>query len=296
MRSSSSPSSHSSLFPAALSIYQLARLNCRERLLVDPLQWTSRHVELLQCFFEKPSLAPSLASSTTQPDLINGRPVGCYVQALCSERHLKDLRISLIFEAPGGPFTTLDRTHFYFNLRHVCALPCAVFFLESGFDANAPTRAHPVAAHIDRYDIDDLRGKNVPRQSRRYSEPTSALFRLKHKKVTPLEPLHDPYIVALLIGLAYHQRYALQGNHKEEPANACSTFLCKVLFTDTDDKQYIHLFVADIPYSFLLKLDFPACPPSPLSPPSFSIRHTMIPYKPYNTFRERILPLLLATL
>lgn len=107
MRSSSSPSSHSSLFPAALSIYQLARLNCRERLLVDPLQWTSRHVELLQCFFEKPSLAPSLASSTTQPDLINGRPVGCYVQALCSERHLKDLRISLIFEAPGGPFTTL---------------------------------------------------------------------------------------------------------------------------------------------------------------------------------------------
>ncbi|PGH00051.1 hypothetical protein AJ79_08322 [Helicocarpus griseus UAMH5409] len=42
-----------------LSIYELARLYCRERLLVDPLWWTGRHVELLQFTFETPTIAPN---------------------------------------------------------------------------------------------------------------------------------------------------------------------------------------------------------------------------------------------
>ena len=41
-----------------LSLNQILRLHPRERLLVPPLQWTSRHLELLQCSFDPPSPAP----------------------------------------------------------------------------------------------------------------------------------------------------------------------------------------------------------------------------------------------
>ncbi|ODA84399.1 hypothetical protein RJ55_02924 [Drechmeria coniospora] len=43
---------------APLSIAQILRLHCRERLLVRPSLWTDRHLELLQCSFSGPSPAP----------------------------------------------------------------------------------------------------------------------------------------------------------------------------------------------------------------------------------------------
>ena len=57
------PSSPPFLSPAALSVFELARINCRERLLVPPIQWTGRHVELLQCSFEEPGPAPQSENS-----------------------------------------------------------------------------------------------------------------------------------------------------------------------------------------------------------------------------------------
>lgn len=44
--------------PDALSLYGIARRHCRERILVDPLHWTNRQLELLQISFSEPSLAP----------------------------------------------------------------------------------------------------------------------------------------------------------------------------------------------------------------------------------------------
>ncbi|UKZ73749.1 hypothetical protein TrVFT333_001399 [Trichoderma virens FT-333] len=52
MDSISSPS-QSGLPLETLSIKQLLRLHCREKLLVHPLEWTRLHVEVLQCSFEE---------------------------------------------------------------------------------------------------------------------------------------------------------------------------------------------------------------------------------------------------
>lgn len=41
--------------PDALSLYGIARRYCRERILVDPLHWTNRHLELLRISFSEPS-------------------------------------------------------------------------------------------------------------------------------------------------------------------------------------------------------------------------------------------------
>lgn len=54
-----------------MSIYQLARLNNHERLLVDPVTWTSRHVELLQFFFDAFTKLPS-----TEADCDMKNPTG----------------------------------------------------------------------------------------------------------------------------------------------------------------------------------------------------------------------------
>jgi hypothetical protein len=43
--------------PQPLSLSQILRLHPRERLLVHPLQWTARHLELLQCSFDAPAPA-----------------------------------------------------------------------------------------------------------------------------------------------------------------------------------------------------------------------------------------------
>ncbi|KAF3067751.1 hypothetical protein CFAM422_008331 [Trichoderma lentiforme] len=50
--------------PDALSLYGIARRYCRERILVDPLHWTNRQLELLQISFSEPSLAPPPASQS----------------------------------------------------------------------------------------------------------------------------------------------------------------------------------------------------------------------------------------
>jgi hypothetical protein len=46
-----------------MSINQLARAHCREKIIVAPLYWTNRHLELLQCSFAKPERAPPTTRS-----------------------------------------------------------------------------------------------------------------------------------------------------------------------------------------------------------------------------------------
>lgn len=62
--------SSTSLSPE-VSLNSLLRENNRERLYIDPLRWTSRHLQLLECRFvwqkrgEKPNLKPSQILATT---------------------------------------------------------------------------------------------------------------------------------------------------------------------------------------------------------------------------------------
>lgn len=61
MLPSTTPSQHGAAQDAptlAMSIRQLARVNCRERLLVAPLFWMNRQLELLQCSFSDPMPTP----------------------------------------------------------------------------------------------------------------------------------------------------------------------------------------------------------------------------------------------
>ncbi|RFU33737.1 hypothetical protein B7463_g2595, partial [Scytalidium lignicola] len=261
---------------AALSINQLARLYCRERLIVDPLEWTDRHLTLLQCSFENPTPGPSQISQDSTDATPDGNTGAGYVQRLFSRTNYawrNFLMSAILTIRPECPFVAVQRC--------VKKLPCVGFYLG---DRNAARqrRVPPVAAFIDGSLIPELRSRRISTGGhRRWSEPTNALYQLKKKKLTPSETLHDPYIVVLLIAIASERRYH---SPEDEKQIKIMTFLIK---------KNVHLFTADIPSSFLEKLDSPAVPPPVSPPPSFSIRHTVLPRQPCKTFRKRLLRLLL---
>ncbi|OJD27903.1 hypothetical protein ACJ73_00696 [Blastomyces percursus] len=257
------PSPSPSLPPAALSIYELARLNCRERLLVPPIQWAGRHVELLQFSFEEPCPAPDQKSL-----------------AFLSQ----DISMPKPFPLLVVPF--------YFNRRLVSTLPCLAFHVRG----DNPVRG-PVAAYIDRVHMEKLRMDYAwARQPRRPSSPSRALCKFRARRLKPPVPHRDPYVVAMLMAVAVNQRNALPQKRSEDCLDPSSTFLAQVLLTDGNDKEDIHLFSTDIASSFLDKIDHPSLRPPPSVTPTIVVRHTLVPYRPLKTFRKRLLLLLLPTL
>lgn len=76
----------------------------------------------------------------------------------------------------------------------------------------------PVAAHVDRSRIISLRENKVGPSMRRLNIPAIKLSKLKLKMVTPTEPLHDPYLVALLIALGQLQWRALGRQRTQQAA------------------------------------------------------------------------------
>ncbi|KAK5994818.1 hypothetical protein PT974_03202 [Cladobotryum mycophilum] len=255
MSSQTLTTTHSDSSPN-LSISQLVRRHCRERLIVDPLHWTNRHLELLQCLFEAPSPAPPDSTAN-----------------FCQ-----------------------DNLYFNFNQYRARTLHCVSFFPGNDQEGARLGWVPPVAAFVDQSQIEDQRWKSLyagPR--RRHSKPTSMIFELRLKKITPQNPLRDPYIFALLIGVAQRQRHVVQRKQAGAPVKM-STFAAKLMFSVDDDEDLLHLFSANIPSSLLDSLEYPTTlPPSDLSAGSQAIlvRHMTLPYKPYKTFRNRLLLFLL---
>ncbi|KAM4060565.1 hypothetical protein HRG_014276 [Hirsutella rhossiliensis] len=279
-RTSPSPSFDPS---APLSILQLTRRHCRERLLVPPIRWTDRHLELLRCSFGD----PSFASSTVTPPVLPGKQ-----GVRCMRRAFEQYRWELPSRDNGiccllvldGHFRDRENLRFFFNRRHVQTLQCNVFF-EAEHDPGALPPI--IAAYADHERIDDLR-KDLLRPPIRvpWRASSSALFTLKLRKITPKDCLHDPYIVALLIAVAQENR--LRAGIETEPDS--SVFQPQVLVSSRD-KEYMHLYRARISSSFLRSLDDPAVAPS--EPIAISVQITTVPYKPYQSLLGRLTALLL---
>ncbi|PHH87841.1 hypothetical protein CDD83_8328 [Cordyceps sp. RAO-2017] len=88
-------------------------------------------------------------------------------------------------------------------------LKCAPLVLQSEVERDPLSR--PVAVYTDRGRLDDMRDQAM----RRYSGCDGCgrhtlwnLYRLKLKRITPAEPLHGPYIAALLIAVAQQKHQA----------------------------------------------------------------------------------------
>ncbi|RDA86307.1 hypothetical protein CP532_5668 [Ophiocordyceps camponoti-leonardi (nom. inval.)] len=278
---------------ALLSIKQLTLRHCRERLLVKPLFWTNRHLELLQCSFSEIHPAPPLNSTVYTGE----RRGGQFVTRLWKRRQLLDREYSVVNILAHSDCPLVkgnDKLPFYFSGRSRSFLHCAPLFLRGNFDTCSPL----IAAYVDQQHLQLLRSDAVRphidmRSSRnRATRIAITLQRIRVKRLTPAEPLHDPYIAALLIAVAQEQyKQVLEWSndiHEDWPR----PFVSHVFFS-FPRSECLYLYTADISSTFLDQFNRPAIPPSTKT--VLSIRVTNIPFKPLKTLRGRLLALVLPT-
>lgn len=98
--------------PKVLSIKQLVRLYCRERLMVKPAEWTGRHLELLQCSFESsPALEPSRKHQDELKQTLDGNSAFRTVETLAIETSIPwrlELLSTLLSSNWGDPLTYFE--------------------------------------------------------------------------------------------------------------------------------------------------------------------------------------------
>lgn len=192
---------------------------------------------------------------------------------------------------------------FSFNRRHVQTLRCTVYSRKA---LRGPGARPPIAfAHVDLDRIKEMRCEMflIPDRMRRY-ESVLSLSRLRRKKATPKEPLHDPYIVAIIIAMAQEndyratvQQYSLMVrraayNKVNTLTELIYSSIQSQILVSTSDKRKMHLYRAPITSSLLRSLDDPSFVPS--EPTSIPVQITTIRINPYRTLRHRLTALLLS--
>ncbi|KAH0497167.1 hypothetical protein TgHK011_004496 [Trichoderma gracile] len=306
---SSSSSSHSasecSSPQTALSLYGIARRHCREEILVTPLRWTGRHLELLQCSFAEPLSEPITAAtySMTEEDFSEQRSGTLHLEDFFRYYYKAQFReqgIRLLLTRDGCPLVAYDSVRLYFNGCVAKRMECVSLCLQ-GDDQEALEHRRPVAGLIDRSHIEVLRKETIGYRSRHYNPPILRLYNKKWRKISPPEPLYDPYIVALLIGVAQQKRRHFQEVNSSEEAikgmvfsQVLSTLYSKGKSEVKGEEAYmgwLYLYQANIPSSLLDMFEDANAPPS--APPSVSVQVITISYAPLATLRARLLELLL---
>ncbi|KAF4509949.1 hypothetical protein G6O67_001881 [Ophiocordyceps sinensis] len=270
-----------------LSLRQILRLNSRERLLVPPLRWTDRHLELLRCSFDEPCPAAPCTQADTRE--YSGRVFNNLVLSQwkmgAREGHVPGILTEADCPLKRGP-----RLNFWFNSRCAVALLCSSFLARAKSGSGSPSP--PVAAYIDLQRPQYTRSEVLTPYcgtNRRGRDLTGDLYTKMLKHITPKEPTRDPYIAAVLIALAQKQR-RLAGT--DSNGSRRLKFLPKVLVSSLD-RKCAHIYSAEVSSHFLDWLAYPAIAPS--TPASMVIRITAVPYEPHISLRHRLFALLLSS-
>ncbi|KJZ70422.1 hypothetical protein HIM_10190 [Hirsutella minnesotensis 3608] len=245
----------------ALSISQILRLHNRERLLVEPMRWTNRHLQLLGCTIAPPTPEKELHLQRvfSNKDAYHlywafkqgWTPVhrSTALRRLLSNLYFGYSNSHVVFEF--GPREWTDYIHFpsFYSNRH-----------QEGV----------LAAYVDLQLIQNRRNDLVERG--RGCQIRKRLRQLKIKAITPQNCLHDPVVVAVLIALAQQNTYYQK------------TF-SQVIAT-SDDRDRVFIYKSHIAPFLLRCLEDPNfTPPEPLS---ISIEVETIRFKPFRSFRDRL--------
>ncbi|UKZ84829.1 uncharacterized protein TrAFT101_000717 [Trichoderma asperellum] len=311
--SSSTASTASNTRPepeSPLSLFGITRRHCREELFVSPVRWTGRHVELLHFSFTGPFPEPTTSASAEGTE-------GEYSEERSGTRHLKDFfdfyykpvmreqGIWLLITTDACPLVIYEEPlRLAVGDSIVKSLHCMAFYLKDSIKGHKVHKL-PVAALVDQGRIVELRkeylGLSRCKQWCYWNRPMCCLYQKKWKKLTPPIPLHDPFITALLIGLAQKKRRYLHEIESTEEARTGKLF-CQVVHTfnsrgrckEKREEAYwgwLYLYQADIPSTLLDMFEQPKI--APPETPYIDIRITKVNYYPLATLRARLLELML---
>ncbi|OJJ94671.1 hypothetical protein ASPACDRAFT_128049 [Aspergillus aculeatus ATCC 16872] len=256
--------------------------------LVNPLQWTSRHLDLVECRFQDVATTPSEnppnhnsgksshQTSNQRSDAENLAKNWDPIHKRCSLFNIlvKDTRLFAGL-SKGNPF--------YFQGRRVRRLPTYVMFiyLERAIDT-AENRTPTPVGYLQYNSIHGARRKlfeACPGPRGESNRVGGILCWKRMQQITLEEWTEDPYFVCPLLALAQFEE---QRRDESSPV----TFTSRLLVTEVADKEKIVLYEADIATELLDGLKDPKKANRPMNWPI--VRRKQIPYQPYSTFPERI--------
>ncbi|KAF4996159.1 hypothetical protein FGRMN_4651 [Fusarium graminum] len=187
------------------SINDIIRQYPRERLLVQPLEWTQLHLELLKCSFQEVVVDELPEDQDNDASEAKGGKKSVDRDARTAERlatsEMKNAAIKKLIAEDGGPLR-LQRPfgYFCFGKKHEYRLHGAVFSIRSSGSLS------PVFAFLQRGMIRIQReGVYGLPKPRRPNPPAEMLREMRLKQIQPANQWHDPYIFAALVGLAQSQ-------------------------------------------------------------------------------------------
>ncbi|OAA63491.1 hypothetical protein SPI_03654 [Niveomyces insectorum RCEF 264] len=283
-------------------IIELVRKNPRERLLVEPLKWTHRQVEVLGCSFQSVEMAETDKDShdndsdsknakdaTETLDGSDGElqvtkePSAAAARTLLARRRLAAGQIApisqLLYE-DKGPFTVTTQV----SVLTIC-LHCPFRFWNRKFRLYSTIYGLPQFRPYKRL----WEASYFILTSREEIEQQVALHN-KRKKIT-YDP--RPYIVAALISLAQTQA-ASQDSWLTSEVECQLYDVCAGLLDLESYSEGLYMYNARIPASFLAKFGFPKGleRPVPGTPNGLVIEVRQVPFEPFDTLRQRLLDLI----
>ncbi|PHH88975.1 hypothetical protein CDD83_6811 [Cordyceps sp. RAO-2017] len=229
-----------------------------------------------------PEADPPSADSPPPPQIANRRPSIVLDEAVPLQ-HPSPRTTKHKHGAPrflrGSRSTTLGR-----NLHHGSSL-CLTFCLEKDFNSGGPSHVPPTVANIGEHHIRSMRHSMIFRG--RKGPVAEATSNVRVKRLTAGEPLHEPYLVAILIALAQTQWFYLA----QERTKQASGVRPKLVYT-TDDADFLYLYSTNVSSALLDMFRDPNV--TPTARPSLLIQITSIPHRPFVSLRGHIMALLLS--
>ncbi|KAI8710777.1 hypothetical protein NCS52_01537500 [Fusarium sp. LHS14.1] len=298
------------------SINNLIQAHPREKLFLNPLLWTPRHLQLLDCYFTdvnndaigairfhvtpptSPGLSDSIEHDGNDPDAPHVQehsvePIEVRQLAKSTHRHLKRYALATLLQYTGSAFTeSADHLDFYYAGRSAHRIQCLLFsqLCESSSYGDSSL---PQLAYVDYADIDVSRHNVLkPRQppDGHSNGPVQRIFHKQLAKILPKDWSQDPYLALILISIAQAQDRFLK-RHLTSLNTALlksliesHNYVPKLLLTCNSDRDAIHLYEAEIPAPFLRKF----AEPDYYEGARLIIRRKKIPFAPYSSFKNRI--------
>ncbi|PYH88650.1 hypothetical protein BO71DRAFT_391186 [Aspergillus ellipticus CBS 707.79] len=248
--------------------------------LVNPLCWTSRHLDFVGCRFghadpantesrSTPCDSKSNKSSPRDAELLATNPF-----PIIKHCHLTNILLATSLRSKGSQF--------FFADRPVHRPQYSVFYRHGHSDPQVYSNSPPLVGNLHYTSVVGDRG----RQFEPFPDPHGGLNFLGSRiltkrmaQITPQEWTRDPYFVCLLLAIAQLQERRLG---LSEP----STYTSRLLVTRISDREYIHLHEAKITTELLEALRDPASATTYTEWPV--IWQRKLPFKPYDTFADRL--------
>ncbi|KAH6623806.1 hypothetical protein F5144DRAFT_372150 [Chaetomium tenue] len=265
--------------PQPGSIQAILREQCRSRLYVSPIAWTSNQPRLLGCDFAIQMLgATGERHGGAEKESTTQQRTEKYQERIFAAANLQGPAIASWWKGAVEdflgtynirPLRSGSTLPFRFGDRVVAKIkPDAIF--SAGSTA-------PFLVYINLETIAALREKHVysrSRVGRRHSFPVATLKQKKLRSLQPRLKTEDPYILAALIALAQEQqlqsRQATHGravdaqaqlsrpSETEAPLHDTTSFKVHALVVSGANAQVLYVYKASIPSEFLENFQKPS--------------------------------------